>query len=66
MAVDRLEVERRGMLAAEAVVPCLCMFIVVLLFEVKDLPDCEELEGTREWPWRPEVEEVDVRKDVEG
>lgn len=55
------------MLAEEAVVPCLCMLmVVVVLFEVKDLPDCEELEGMREWPWRPDVEEVEVRKDAEG
>lgn len=46
VAVERPEVERRGKLTAEAVVPCLCILIVL---EVEECRECVE-EGTRAWP----------------
>ena len=44
--VERPEVDRRGRLLADAVVLCLCMFIVWEV-EVEDWRECEE-EGKRE------------------
>lgn len=65
MAVERPDVERLGMLAADAVVPCLCMLIILLFVEVEDWRECEE--ATREWPaLAPEVMEVEVREEAEG
>jgi hypothetical protein len=64
VAVERLDVERRGRLVADAVVPCLRM-LMVLLFEAEDWREWEETE--REWPaLAPDVLGVVARKGPEG
>jgi hypothetical protein len=65
VAVERPDVERRGRLAADAVVPCLCMLMMLLLFEVEDWREWEETE--REWaaPAPGEAEAIELRKEVE-
>ena len=45
VAIERPDVERRGALADEAVVICLCILIVL---DVEDWRECDEDEGTRE------------------
>jgi hypothetical protein len=47
VAVERPEVERRGMLAADAVVGCRCMLMAILV-EAEDWRECVETE--RECP----------------
>ena len=65
MAVERPDVDRRGTLAAEAVVVCLCMFMAL---DVEDWRECDEDEGTRECPalGRAEGEDEEGRKGTVG
>ena len=48
VVTDRPEVERRGTLVVDAVVPCRCMLIVL---DPDDWRECEEVEGPRPYPW---------------
>lgn len=47
VAMDRPEVERRGTLEVDAVVPCRCTFIVL---DAEEWRECEAVEGPRLYP----------------
>ncbi len=65
MAVERPDVERRGRLAAEAVVPCRCT-LMLMVWEVEDWRECEEDEGMREWAVVTEGASMEVRTEFAG